>query len=276
MSFKTIVAIVQSEQDAERVLDGAIALASRFGAHIIGVHAEALPMPYTSATGFPDTEFMQVSADLNKERSAKLRTLFQKKLQPSGLSFEWRAEETFSGDSALSSLASVRAADIVVAAQREAGSDTNADIGSLVYDAGRPVFVVPHAGPVAASFRHIMLAWNGSREAARAAFDALPFMIEAEKVEIFVVDPDEDSDDEGLAGAGIAAALTRHGVKASVATRQTKGGTVEDAVQNRLIETGADMIVIGAYSHSWLHRLLYGGVTRTVLRSSPVTAFLSR
>jgi nucleotide-binding universal stress UspA family protein len=276
MPFKTIVAIVQSEQDAERVLDGAIALASRFQAHVIGVHAEALPMPYTSATGFPDTEFMQVSADLNKERSAKLRTIFQKKLQPSGLSFEWRAEETFSGDSALSSLAIVRAADIVVAAQRDADSDTNADIGSLVYDAGRPVLVVPHAGPIAASFRHVMLAWNGSREAARAAFDALPFMIEAEKVEIFVVDPGEDSDEEGLGGAGIAAALTRHGVKASVATRQAKGGTIEDAVQNRLIETGADLIVLGAYSHSWLHRLLYGGVTRTVLRSSPVTAFLSR
>ncbi|CAM5597671.1 hypothetical protein MAUB1S_10104 [Mycolicibacterium aubagnense] len=276
MPFKTIVAIVQSEQDAERVLDGAIALASRFQAHVIGVHAEALPMPYTSATGFPDTEFMQVSADLNKERSAKLRTVFQKKLQPSGLSFEWRAEETFSGDSALSSLASVRAADIVVAAQRDADSDTNADIGSLVYDAGRPVLVVPHAGPIAASFRHVMLAWNGSREAARAAFDALPFMIEAEKVEVFVVDPGEDSDEEGLSGGGIAAALTRHGVKASVATRQVKGGTIEDAVQNRLIETGADLIVLGAYSHSWLHRLLYGGVTRTVLRSSPVTAFLSR
>ncbi|WP_245488363.1 universal stress protein [Mesorhizobium sp. Pch-S] len=61
-----------------------------------------------------------------------------------------------------------------------------------------------------------------------------------------------------------------------MATRQAKGGTIEDAVQNRLIETGADLIVIGAYSHSWLHRLLYGGVTRTVLRSSPVTAFLSR
>lgn len=276
MPFKTIVAIVQSEQDAERVLDGAIALATRFQAHVIGVHAEALPMPYTSATGFPDTEFMQVSADLNKERSAKLRAVFQKKLQPSGLSFEWRAEETFSGDSALSSLGSVRAADLVVAAQREAGGDTNADIGSLIYDGGRPVLVVPHAGPIAASFRHVMLAWNGSREAARAAFDALPFMIEAEKVEVFVVDPGNGDDEEGAAGAGIVAALARHGVKASVATRKAKGGTVEDAVQNRLVETGADLIVVGAYSHSWLHRLLYGGVTRSVLRSSPVTAFLSR
>ncbi len=276
MTFKTIVAIVQNEQDAERVLDGAIALASRFGAHVIGVHAEALPMPYTSATGFPDTEFLQVSADLNKERSAKLKAIFQKRLQPSGLSFEWRAQETFSGDSALSSLSSVRAADLVVAAQRDAGGDSNADIGSLIYDAGRPVLVVPHAGPAAASFRHVMLAWNGSREAARAAFDALPFMIGAEKVEIFVVDPGEDGDEDDAGGAGIAAALSRHGVKAAVAIRQSKGGTIEDAVQNRLVETGADIIVVGAYSHSWLHRLLYGGVTRTVLRSSPVTAFLSR
>ncbi|TIX41516.1 MAG: universal stress protein, partial [Mesorhizobium sp.] len=72
MRFKTIVAILQNEQDAERVLACAIPLADRFQSHLVGIHAEALPVPYTSATGFPDTEFLQVSAEMNRERADKL------------------------------------------------------------------------------------------------------------------------------------------------------------------------------------------------------------
>ncbi|MGP2492165.1 universal stress protein [Mesorhizobium sp. PUT5] len=277
MTFKTIVAILQNEQDAERVLDCAVPLAGRFGAHLIGIHAEAMPVPYTSAAGFPDTEFLQVSSELNKERSDRLQAAFLRRIEGAGLAFEWRSLETFSGDSALSGIASVRAADLVVAAQRESGGEPGADVDTLVYDAGRPVLVVPHSGPVITTFKRVLLAWNGSREAARAAFDALPFLIGAERTEVLVIDPPDVLDgNPEAAGADIAAALARHGVAVSVSVGDTDGVAVEDMIQNRLVETGADLIVLGAYSHSWLRRLLFGGVTRSVLRTAPVAAFLSR
>ncbi|THF58340.1 universal stress protein [Ollibium composti] len=276
MSFKTIVAILQSEQDAGRVLDCAIPLATGLQSHLVGIHAESVPVPYTSATGFPDTEFLQVSAEMNKERAEKLQALFLKRVEGSGLSFEWRSLETFSGDSGLSGISTVRAADLVVAAQSESGGDGNADVGSLVYDAGRPVLVVPHAGPVVTTFKTVLLAWNGTREAARAAFDALPFILAADKTEVFVVDPPDNQDDDGTAGSEIAAALARHGANVSVAVRKADGASVEDVIQSRMTETGADLLVLGAYSHSWLRRLLFGGVTQSVLRSGTVAAFLSR
>ena len=276
MPFKTIVAILQNEQDAGRVLDCAIPLAAGFGGHLVGVHAEAMPIPYTSATGFPDTEFLQVSAEMNEERAEKLQALFLKRMEGSGLPFEWRSLETFSGDSALSGIATVRAADLVVAAQSEAGGDASADVGTLVYDAGRPVLVVPHAGPVVTSYKTVLLAWNGTREAARAAFDALPFILAAEKTEVFVVDPSGDGDGDGTAGGEIAASLARHGANISVSVRKADGGSIEDVIQARLTDTGADLLVLGAYSHSWLRRLLFGGVTQSVLRSGTVAAFLSR
>lgn len=276
MSFKTIVAILQSERDAGRVLDCAIPLATALKSHLTGIHAEAMPVPYTSATGFPDTEFLQVSAEMNKERSEKLQALFLKRVEGSGLSFEWRSLETFSGDSGLSGISTVRAADLVVAAQSETGSDGDTDVGTLVYDAGRPVLVVPNAGPVITTFKTVLLAWNGTREAARAAFDALPFILAAEKTEVFVVDPPDNQDDDSTAGSEIAAALARHGANVSVALRKADRASVEEVVQNRLTETGADLLVLGAYSHSWLRRLLFGGVTQSVLRSGKVAAFLSR
>ncbi|ESY10101.1 universal stress protein [Mesorhizobium sp. C386A] len=277
MRFKTIVAILQNEQDAERVLDCAIPLADRFESHLIGIHAEALPVPYTSATGFPDTEFLQVSADMNRERAEKLQALFVRQIENSGLSFEWRSLESFSGDSALTGISSVRAADLIIAAQRETGGDQSADVDALVYDAGRPVLVVPHEGPLVTTFKHVLLAWNGSKEAARAAFDALPFIIEAEKTDILVIDPPDTLDDNPeAAGAEIAAALSRHGATVSVSVQKSGNASVDDVIQTRIAETGADLLVLGAYSHSWLRQLLFGGVTRTVLRSVPVAAFLSR
>ncbi|PDQ19571.1 universal stress protein [Mesorhizobium sanjuanii] len=277
MRFKTIVAILQNEQDAERVLDCAIPLSARFQSHLIGIHAEALPVPYTSATGFPDTEFLQVSADMNRERADKLQALFLKRIEDSGPSFEWRSLESFSGDSALTGISSVRTCDLVVAAQRESDGDASADVDTLVYDAGRPVLVVPHSGPLVTSFKHVLLAWNGSKEAARAAFDALPFIVEAEKTDIVVIDPPDTLDENPeAAGAEIAAALSRHGATVSVSVLQSGGTSVDDVIQTRITETGADLVVLGAYSHSWLRQLLFGGVTRTVLRTAQVAAFLSR
>ncbi|MES0200391.1 universal stress protein [Mesorhizobium sp. M0011] len=277
MRFKTIVAILQNEQDAERVLDCAIPLATRFQSHLVGIHAETLPVPYTSATGFPDTEFLQVSADMNRERAEKLRTLFLRHIEDSGLSFEWRSLESFSGDSALTGISSVRAADLIIAAQRETGGDSSADVDTLVYDAGRPVLVVPHEGPLITTFKRVLLAWNGSKEAARAAFDALPFIIAAEKTDILVIDPPETLDDSPeAAGAEIASALSRHGATVSVSVQQSGGSSVDDIIQTRIAETGADLLVLGAYSHSWLRQLLFGGVTRSVLRTAAVAAFLSR
>lgn len=274
MPFKTILAIIQSTEDAERVSHCAGALAARHEAHLIGLHAEALPIPYTSTIGFPDAEFIQASTEVNQERSKKIEAIFRQRTTDAGVAAEWRSLESFSGDSAHSGIASARGCDLVVAAQ--GGSDgASPDVDALLYDAGRPVLVTPHDAPCLASFRRVIVAWNGSREASRATFDALPFILEAESTEILLIDP-PDSPAAAEAGADIAAALERHGANVTVHTEASGGLATDDVIRNRLAATGADLLVLGAYSHSWLRELLFGGVTRTVLQSMPVTAFLSR
>ena len=216
MPLKTILAIIQSEEDAERVSNCAGTLAARHEAHLIGLHAEALPIPYTSTIGFPDAEFIQASTEVNQERSKKIEAVFRQRTAEAGITAEWRSLESFSGDSAHSGIASARSCDLVVAGQ--AGSDgASPDVDALLYDAGRPVLVTPHDAPCLASFRRVI-----------------------------------------------------------VHTEASGGLATDDVVRNRLAATGADLLVLGAYSHSWLRELLFGGVTRTVLHSMPVTAFLSR
>jgi nucleotide-binding universal stress UspA family protein len=277
MTFRTILAIIQSAEDIGRVTGCAASLAQRFDSHVIGLHSEALPIPYTSTIGFPDAEFIQASTEINQKRAAALEAEFRSQAAAAGLSFEWRSLESFSGDSAHCGIACARCSDLVVAAKAnpQAESGTSPDVDALLFEAGRPVLVTPFDGPCLSSFRRVIIAWNGSREAARAAFDALPFIVEATGTEILLIDPPE-SISNAERGADIAAALARHGAEVSVHTEPSRGLSTDAVIRNRLAATGADLLVLGAYSHSWLRELIFGGVTRSVLHSMPITAFLSR
>ncbi|SCY97299.1 universal stress protein [Microvirga guangxiensis] len=146
-------------------------------------------------------------------------------------------------------------------------------IEALLMDSGRPLLVVPSDQDVFGT-RRIILAWDGSGRAARAAADALPFLRAAETVEIVSVTGEKDLADTVL-GADIAPHLTRHGVNAVVQTLPALEGDVAETLRNHATLTRADMIVMGGYVHSRLRELMFGGVTQSLLKQSPVPLFLS-
>ncbi|TYR30962.1 universal stress protein [Mesorhizobium microcysteis] len=279
MSYKTILAVLQSKADAGRVLDCALPLATRFSAHLIGVHAEAIPIPYVTPMGFPDTDFIAASAEMNQQRSAEIKALFDARAAREGVSYEWQAMENVSGDSAVSALVAARASDLIVVQQSDADgkSGSLANVETLLFESGRPVLFVPYAVSVQTSFRRVMVAWNGTQQAARATFDALPFIREAEQTEILSLDATDSYEQDGaVAGVDIAAALARHGAKVTFASEVTGDLGAGEAIENRIAETEADLLVMGAYSQSWLKEFFFGGATRTLLRSMPVATLMSR
>ena len=279
MGYKTILAVIQGQEDAGRVLDCALPLARRFSAHLIGVHAEPIPVPYVTPMGFPDTDFIVASSEANRQRSDEMKAVFDSRLAREGLSGEWQALENVSGDSAAGALTAARTSDLVVVQQSDPGgrSGTLANVEALLFESGRPVLFVPHAVAVDARFRKVLVAWNGSQQAARAVFDALPFIVEAEETEILALDASDTVDhDAAVVGADIAAALARHGAKVSFASRQTSGVDAGEAIENEISEFGADLLVMGAYSQSWLKEFFFGGATRTLLKSMPAATLMAR
>jgi nucleotide-binding universal stress UspA family protein len=279
MSYKTILAVIHGEADAGRVLDCAMPLVERFGGHLIGAHAEPLPVAFTTTVGFADTVFVESQINASRERAAALEKAYATRCEAAGLPIDWRSIENFSGDSALSALSSARAVDLIIAAQVDPADETASatEIDALLYEAGRPLLLVPHDGPILTRFSKITVAWNGTREAARATFDALPFILEADRVEVLVVDPPHD--EAGMResdGSDIAAALDRHGANVSVAAERSAGLPIGTVIEQHVVDAGADLLVMGAYSHSRLREWLFGGVTRTVLKSMPVATFMSR
>ncbi|HWK68021.1 MAG TPA: universal stress protein [Rhizobiaceae bacterium] len=278
MSYKTLLAIIQNKNDIERVLDHALPLASRLQSHIIGIHAEPMALPYTTAIGFPDADFLQVTAEVAKDRAAELEKIFVARTGSAGVSAEWRTMESLSGDSALCALASARATDLVIAAQTDPAESSaqTANVDHLLFETGRPALFVPYTGPVTTTFSKVLVAWNGTRESSRAAFDALPFIMEADETEILTIDAPDGGDLLESSGAGIAAALARHGAHVTVANESSKGVGVSGVIENRAMEINADLLVMGAYGHSRLREFLFGGVTSDVLKSMPVATFMSR
>ncbi|WP_419912409.1 universal stress protein [Hoeflea sp.] len=279
MPYKTVLVILRSEEDCDHVLDEAIQMTRSFDAHLIGLHAEAaVKVSYAAPIEIPDASVFQTDQGEMDERMGAMGSKFKEKCDREGVSWEWRPIRSLSGDNALSALSSARCADIVVVRQHEEEKeDDSADLEALVLEGGRPVLFVPYVGRTTGPIKKAVVGWNGSREAARAVWDSLPFLTAAESVEILCVDPEENVEQsKSMAGAEIAAALTRHGAKVSVNTEISDGLPAAAIIQNRMADTGADLLIMGAYSKSRLREYLFGGVTRTMLQSMPNLTLMSR
>ncbi len=279
MSYKTILTILQNLEDCDRVLDTALHLNRQLGSHLIGLHAESgVSVSYAAPIEIPDVTAFKLDQHDVEERMDDISKRFSAKCARENISWEWRPIRSLSGDSALSALSSARCSDLVIVGQQPPEHHTtNGDIETLLLESGRPVLFVPYITDAPRTISHAVVAWNGSREAARATFDAMPFLMAAQSVEILCVDPEDNVEQsKAVAGAEIAATLTRHGVKVTARTEVTDGLPTAAAIENRMSDTGADLLVMGALGRKKLTEYFFGGVTRTILNSMPSLTFMSR
>jgi nucleotide-binding universal stress UspA family protein len=149
-------------------------------------------------------------------------------------------------------------------------------VADVALSCGRPTIVSPYVGKATALGERVLVAWDGSREAARAVNDALPILERASSVTVLSVNPPQTGDDtRRLAGADIALHLARHGVKAEAARRVVTEISVGDTLLNEIADKGIDLLVMGAYGHSRLRELVLGGATRQILGSMTVPVLIS-
>ncbi|MGO4387808.1 universal stress protein [Microvirga sp. 2YAF29] len=146
-------------------------------------------------------------------------------------------------------------------------------IEAVLTDSGRPLIIVPLDREAFTGMR-IMVAWDGSAKAARALNDALPFLREAELVDLVSVTGEKDLKDT-VTGADIGPHLARHGVNVTALDLPALDGDVAETLRNHANLTRADMIVMGAFVHSRLHEMFLGGTTQSMLKDCPVPLFLS-
>ena len=277
MSYKTIVVLLDRAWRAEQ-LEVAFALAHGMDAHVVGLYAvRPMVIPaYALVEAGPVADELHkiLGADIVR-REEEARKAFEAAAGRGGLA---KTEGRIAEDEPLAAVwVSARYADLVIASQPGPGLDetgTAPDVHrSLALATGRPVLLVPYAGRFAEVGKNILIAWNASRESARAVADGLPLLRKADSVRVVVFNPGPEHGEEP--GADIALNLARHGVKVSVATRINKDVGIGELIVSYAADTGADLIVMGAYGHSRIRELVLGGATRTLLESMTVPVIMS-
>ena len=109
----------------------------------------------------------------------------------------------------------------------------------------------------------IIAGWNGSREAARALHEALPFLCGAERMILCAVGQEATRDLDPAA-----AMLRRHGVAVQPQPIDEPNGDAGEILLAQAAAHGADLLVMGTYGHARLRELVFGGATRHVLRQA--------
>jgi nucleotide-binding universal stress UspA family protein len=277
MGYKTILVHCDADPKAAHRLEIATELANRHGAYLVGLHIQE---PFDAPAMVDSTAAMgnvfAVFEETAKANLAAARATFAKAVKSAQLSTEWRSEDGYI-EARLAIHA--RYADLVVLGQADPGapSFTPLDLPeTLALSSGRPILVVPHIGAPAEPAKTVMLCWNSSRESARAASDALPFLRAAEKVIVLCVDPRSSAYGHGAEpGADVAAWLSRHGIKVTVQRDVAADSDVGSVILSRAADHGVDLIVMGLYGHSRLRELVLGGASRTLLASMTVPVFMS-
>jgi nucleotide-binding universal stress UspA family protein len=281
MALKNIGVFVDATPEGEKRADYAATLAHQCRAHLAGIHVVSAGRPEHRSDYYVIGE-KAIRASLAWEKAAdeavtiNVRRRFEAISAKRDLSAEFRVIRRGGPDEDLV-LGSLHS-DLVVIGQRqlqELPGYLSPD--KLLLASGAPILVIPSGWKSELIGQKILVGWNASREARRAVADALPFLVAAPSVTLLVVDSNERADRHGEEpGADIALYLARHGVHVEVEQVSSRGSPVADFILSYAADHGVDLIVIGAYSHARSVEMLFGGVTRTLLKQSPIPVLMSR
>jgi nucleotide-binding universal stress UspA family protein len=190
----------------------------------------------------------------------------------SGIEAGFRCTE---GDPVRDTTAASRFADLIVigrAAQNAAFSPDQ--IAGILVGCGRPILLVPQAERESIGST-IAIAWKEKAEAARAVTAAMPFLTRAKKVIVLSV---EESGAQAAACAAsaehLAVQLRRHGVQVEAHGLAAPSRAGTDVLIGKAKELNADLVVSGAYSHSRMRELVFGGFTRALLTACDLPLLL--
>lgn len=156
----------------------------------------------------------------------------------------------------------------------ESEQDETLLIEAALFGSGRPVLIVPYIHDKPLKLERIMVGWDGSRNAARALNDAMPFLKRAKQIEIVTISPDTKATDN-ISGADIGHHLSRHGVNVEVRNLMADKIGVSNRMLSHAADHSIDMIVMGGFGHSRLREFVLGGTTREILQSMTVPVLMS-
>lgn len=279
MSYKTILVHVSDPVRSKEVLRVAVMMAKRHEAHLIGLYVIPGIQIYPSVAIYIPEEALTPQRKFNLEKAKEAQAFYTKLTDAEGVSAEWRLEESGIPNISEQVVDSCHAADLVILGQADDEKDDSyiRELpGDVLMESGRPMLIVPNSGTFKEVGSHVMIGWNGTREAARAVFDALPILKTASEVYVHSAVAERPSaENPVILGAEIAATLARHGVVVSAETNVNPDISDGDELLSYVVQRGADLLVMGGYGRSRTREMIFGGATNHILKHMLVPVLMS-
>jgi nucleotide-binding universal stress UspA family protein len=255
--------------------DFAISVAAALDAHLTGVAFAYEPViPGTILDGITVSIIDNCRAD-NKRAAKNAQEKFDEAVRRSGVLAELHLFDTILANAADTFGRMARGYDLSIVGQAQPGKALAEEliIESVLFGSGRPILIVPYIQSTGLKLDRVMVCWDGSRNAARAIADAMPFMERARAVDVVTVESRERRNE--LIGADIAQHLARHGLKVDLKPIVAPDTDVASTILSYAADSSTDLIVMGGYGHSRLREFVLGGATRGMLGAMTVPTLMA-
>ncbi|MBC8269873.1 MAG: universal stress protein [Rhodospirillaceae bacterium] len=286
MSIKTILVPIDGTEVSRTALDTALLLGRDLAAHVDVLHVatdpkDAVPLLGEGMSAAIIEEMIQLAEREATERTARAEAMFEDARSRFGLAAQESPPSGEDGSAALVKMTGRedvlcaekgRLVDMVVAARPTEKSDASLamTINAAIFETGRPVLIAPPHLPEMIGGK-IAISWNGSAEASRAVAAAMPLITRAQSVTILTAENDKTS---STVAAELVTYFAWHGVSAD--SRNLPGGSqVGEVLLEDCKTIGADLLVMGAYTHSRMRQLILGGVTKHVLANAELPVLMA-
>ncbi|MGI9436045.1 MAG: universal stress protein [Geminicoccaceae bacterium] len=270
MAYKDLLVHVDDSNACKARIDTAIELASRFDAHLTALYLVPEIILPVAAEGYMGADVYTDIEQHERERGEAVLDRFRQAADAKDVEYDTRIDRGTIAEFADRLEVHSRYADLLIIGQpdQSAREPTAPEPGDVALSAAAPVLVIPFIGLREGFGKRPMIAWNASREAARAVKNAMPFLERADAVDVVTFRPREGRDAHGeLPGADIALHLARHGVEVDVQRLDGNDIDVGNALLSHAADRDSDLLVMGCYGHSRVREWVLGGATRTILRS---------
>jgi len=288
MSLKTVLAPVLGNEADAAILNAALAVATPHGAHIfvahihrdprdvlvpqvgMGMSASMIESLIEQAENYANEAQAASRAAFDKWRDANKLVMLEKPADADGVTVSF---ETLVGEPSIQASERARMVDVacVIAPTDSESGDAMAVAEAVLLQSGKATMVVPHDVEMPL-IKTVAIGWNASKEAASAVAHAMPLLEDADKV-VVMSGIDDSLTEEKL--SVFVDSLRWHGVKAEGKSFDASSGSVSGRLQAEAREAGAQLLVLGAYSHSRFRESIFGGVTDDVLTETRIPVLMA-